>query len=239
MIQLRRASARVFSRAAGGNRTIPYVAAYRQAREPRPANVFRVGPHLVFGIPGIERHLLSERKVNERASAPGSNANVLTEVADRRRAVRKPFIAEALVVEVDSGAKLSGRSCDLVVQGFYMDTLNPLPQDTQVLVRLQHGESRVEAAGRVVYRVPGLGMGIAFNDLSADHQAILNRWLSESRDDDGNFQASLPPISVEPFPAPVRTEAPLVRLIRVLLKKGILTKTEADDIVNGSADLEL
>jgi hypothetical protein len=37
----------------------------------------------------------------------------------------------------------------------------------------------------------------------------------------------------------VRTEAPLVRLIRVLLKKGILTKTEADDIVNGSADLEL
>jgi hypothetical protein len=160
----------------------------------------------IFGTSGIERYFLSERKGDERALASRPNANASTEVADRRGAVRKPFIAEALVVEVDSGAKLSGRSCDLVVQGFYMDTLNPLPQGTQVLVRLQHGESRIEAAGKVVYRVPGLGMGIAFNDLSAEHQGILNRWLSDARGEDGSFQASLPPITVEQSAIPARTE---------------------------------
>jgi hypothetical protein len=184
---------------------------------------------------------LSERKGDERAFAPRSNANTnaSTEVADRRGAVRKPFIAEALVVEVGSGAKLSGRSCDLVVQGFYMDTLNPLPQGTQVLVRLQHGESRIEAAGKVVYRVPGLGMGIAFNDLSAEHQAILNRWLSDARGEDGSFQASLPPITVEPSTIPARTEEPIVRLMQVLLKKGILTKKEAQEVLRGFMEFEL
>ena len=182
---------------------------------------------------------MSERKGNEGTSAGGSNEIASMETADRRGAVRKPFIAEALVVEVGSGANLSGRSSDLVVQGFYMDTLNPLPQGTQVLVRLQHGESRIEVAGSVVYRVPGLGMGIAFNDLSVEHQGIINRWLSESRDDAGNFQASLPPILVEPSAVPARTDESLVRLMHVLLKKGILTKQEADDILLGSTAFDL
>ena len=182
---------------------------------------------------------MSERKGNQPTFAGGSKQSTSTETGDRRGAVRKPFIAEALVVEAGSGANLSGRSSDLVVQGFYMDTLNPLPQGTQVLVRLQHGESKVEAAGRVVYRVPGLGMGIAFTDLSVEHQGILNRWMSESHDDDGNFQASLPPILVEPSAVPAQTDEALVRLMHVLEKKGILTKQEADDILLGSTAFDL
>ena len=142
-------------------------------------------------------------------------------------------------MEAGSGAKLSGRSCDLVVQGFYMDTLNPLPQGTQVLVRLKHGDSRIEAAGRVVYRVPGLGMGIAFSNLRAEQHAILDHWLSDVGDSDDTLQVSLPPISAQQTPEPIFRETTATRLIAVLRRKGILTEQEAADLLQDPAEREI
>jgi len=142
-------------------------------------------------------------------------------------------------VEAGSGAKLSGRSCDLVVQGFYMDTLNPLPQGTQVLVRLKHGDSRIEAAGRVVYRIPGLGMGIAFSNLRAEQHAILNHWLSDAGESNETFQASLPPISAQRPLEFAQDESAAKRLIAVLRRKGILTEQEASDLLQDPAKREI
>ena len=182
---------------------------------------------------------MNDRNRHEREFSTRSAVETSTELADRRRSPRKPFIAEAVVVEANSGAKLSGRSCDLVVQGFYMDTLNPLPQGTQVLVRLKHGDSRIEAAGHVVYRVPGLGMGIAFTSLRAEQREILNRWLSEVEEEGQIFRASLPPISGQQPSAPVPQDTTATRLIDLLRRKGILTEQEASDLLQDPGEREI
>ena len=182
---------------------------------------------------------MNDRNRNERQFSNRSSVETSTELADRRRSARKPFIAEAVVVEASSGAKLSGRSCDLVAEGFYMDTLNPLPQGTQVLVRLKHGDDRIEAAGHVVYRVPGLGMGIAFSNLRAEQRAILNRWLSDAGESSESFQASLPPISVQQSLEPARHDTTTTRLIAVLRRKGILTEQEASDLLQDPGEREI
>ena len=182
---------------------------------------------------------MSDRNRNEREVSTRSNVETSTELADRRGSSRKPFIAEAVVVEASSGAKISGRSCDLAPQGFYMDTLNPLPQGTQVLVRLKHGDSRIEAAGRVVYRVPGLGMGIAFSSLRAEQHAILDRWLSEAGGLGEMFQASLPPIGAQQPSQSMPQETTATRLIAVLCKKGILTEKEAFELLKDPGEREI
>jgi hypothetical protein len=120
-----------------------------------------------------------------------------------------------------------------------MDTLNPLPQGTQVLVRLKHGDDRIEAAGRVVYRVPGLGMGIAFSNLRAEQRAILNRWLSDAGESSETFQASLPPIRVQQPLEPARLDTTATRLIAVLRRKGILTELEASDLLQDPGEREI
>ena len=87
-------------------------------------------------------------------------------VAERRSAPRKHFVAETLIVEVSSGLRLAARSCDLVISGCYVDTLRPFPVGTLVRIRMKKDETTVEANGNVVYELPGLGMGIAFHDLT-------------------------------------------------------------------------
>jgi hypothetical protein len=151
------------------------------------------------------------------------------EPEERRASARKPIIATANVIEMGSGAKLRARSCDLVVQGCYVDTMNPFPAGTQVRIRLEKGKSSFEARGRVVYRLAGLGMGIAFSDVTSDNRAVLEKWLTQTGPgDSSNFEASLLPIHVEEAP-PSKSHLPqqIVDLIDMLERKGILSRTEA------------
>jgi hypothetical protein len=100
---------------------------------------------------------------------------------DRRAAPRHPLILVAEVTEFTSGARLGARTSDLSRTGCYIDTLNPVPNGTAVLIRLFHGSETFEAPARVVYVSPGLGMGIAFNENLAPSQlAILDRWLAQA-----------------------------------------------------------
>ncbi len=101
-----------------------------------------------------------------------------TSVEERRSAPRQHFVAEAQIVEITSGVKLSARSCDLVIHGCYVDTLRPFPVGALVRIRLKKGETIIEANGNVVYQLPGLGMGIAFHDLTPESHAALDKWLS-------------------------------------------------------------
>jgi hypothetical protein len=83
------------------------------------------------------------------------------------------------VVDGASGAKFSVRTSDLSRIGCYIDMLNPFPVGAMLLVRISRDPDNFEAVARVVYQVPGLGMGVAFTKISTSHQAILERWLAE------------------------------------------------------------
>ena len=98
---------------------------------------------------------------------------------ERRSAPRYPLVLAADVVELPRGAKLSARTADISRTGCYIDSLNPVPQGSQVLMRITHRGEVFETLGRVVYVSPGLGMGILFVDVEAEQLARLDLWLSE------------------------------------------------------------
>jgi len=99
---------------------------------------------------------------------------------ERRSAPRYQMVLAADVVELPRGARLSARTSDISRTGCYIDTLNPVPQGSQIRLRITHHDEIFEAIGRVVYVSYGLGMGVAFVEVSAEQQAMLDRWLSES-----------------------------------------------------------
>lgn len=99
---------------------------------------------------------------------------------ERRSAPRYQMVLAADVVELPRGARLSARTSDISRTGCYIDTLNPVPQGSKVRLRITHNDENFEAIGRVVYVSYGLGMGVAFVEVSAEQQALLDRWLAES-----------------------------------------------------------
>jgi hypothetical protein len=98
---------------------------------------------------------------------------------ERRSAPRHAMVLAAEVVELPRGAKLSARTSDISRTGCYIDTLNPIPQGSEVRLRLTHHEDIFVALGRVVYVSYGLGMGIAFVKVEDEQLARLDRWFSE------------------------------------------------------------
>lgn len=99
---------------------------------------------------------------------------------ERRSAPRYAMVLAAEVVELPRGAKLSARTADISRTGCYIDTLNPVPPSSRVLVRITHHEETFESEAHVVYVSYGLGMGMAFLTCEGEQLARLDRWLSEA-----------------------------------------------------------
>ena len=101
--------------------------------------------------------------------------------SERRRAPRYQYIADAEVVEIESGTKLNAKTGDLSIGGCFLDMLNPSPEGTEIRVTISRGNSKFTALGRVVFVFPNLGMGVAFTTSEAFQTAILEGWLEESK----------------------------------------------------------
>ncbi len=99
-------------------------------------------------------------------------------MTERRAAPRYPLILAAEIKVEASGTTAAARTSDISCTGCYLDTLNPLPVGTLVILRLTHGGEQFATHARVVYEIPGMGMGVAFVDVAAPQQAILERWLA-------------------------------------------------------------
>ncbi|MGB7727280.1 MAG: PilZ domain-containing protein [Candidatus Acidiferrum sp.] len=102
---------------------------------------------------------------------------------ERRSAPRHPLVLAAEVVELPRGAKLVARTSDISRTGCYIDTLNPIPQGSQVRVRITHHAEIFEAIGRIVYVSRGLGMGMVFETISDEQMARLVRWLDSPNEE--------------------------------------------------------
>ncbi|MGH9764560.1 MAG: PilZ domain-containing protein, partial [Blastocatellia bacterium] len=160
-------------------------------------------------------------------SAVGKSSSTLE--ADRRSANRQMFTATAEVVEFLSGARFSTRTMDLGPGGCFVDTTNPFPVGSKVHVKLSNAKSSFETSGLVVYSQHGLGMGISFTNLSADQEVALTAWLS-GRTGDREAAPEMPakPRNTAPNQGPDR--ATIVRLVRMLIGKGLLTESEGTSV---------
>jgi hypothetical protein len=99
--------------------------------------------------------------------------------SERRRAPRYQFIADAEVVEIESGTTLKAKTGDLSIGGCFLDMLNPSPEGTEIRVTISRGNSTFTGLGRVVFVFPNLGMGVAFTTSEVLQTAILEGWIEE------------------------------------------------------------
>jgi len=152
--------------------------------------------------------------------------------AERRGTERHTFTAGADVVELASGARFSTRTTDLGPGGCFVDTTNPFPVGSKLRLKLNKGKSHFETVGTVVYSQHGLGMGVAFDELEAAQQVALAEWLS------GVTGEHVVPIDPARIPKRAsdfqhRAESPaLVRLVRLLIGKGLLTEAEGSSVLH-------
>jgi len=156
------------------------------------------------------------------------------EESDRRTGDRHMLTASAEVVELGSGARFSTRTTDLGPGGCFIDTTNPFPVGSKVRVALKRGKNEFHTAGIVVYSQNGLGMGISFGELDPEQRKALNLWLGEPVGEAHDHHETSPP-SVARHADPGHDlnsdRATLVRLVRLMITKGILTEAEGSSVL--------
>lgn len=146
--------------------------------------------------------------------------------SERRNAIRYQLTVSAEVVELKSGTRFSTRTTDLGPGGCFVDTLMPLPIRSEVSIRLSKENISFEATGTVTFSQAGLGMGIAFGEMPPEKQTALDAWLAEL--------TMIRPASFEthrgaPRATHAKDKTPALthRLIRLLVKRNLITEAEA------------
>jgi hypothetical protein len=98
---------------------------------------------------------------------------------DRRKTPRYPIIAEARVTDLKTETEFKSRVSELSLDGCYLDFLNPLPEGSELHLRVSKDSGIFETDARVVYNHPGMGLGIRFVNTQEAQRKILERWIEE------------------------------------------------------------
>ena len=100
---------------------------------------------------------------------------------DRRYAIRYPFAADAVVLDLESGARSDGITSDISLGGCFVCTSKPLSVRSRTRVILKRKGESVEALAMVRIVKPRIGMGLEFLDVESASNAILVAWLDQLR----------------------------------------------------------
>lgn len=99
-----------------------------------------------------------------------------------RKGPRYPFYASAEIVELKTQTRMTTRTSELSRHGCYMDMLNPLPLDTAIRIEISYNQETFGTTARVIYSQQNMGMGVAFDEVDALEEQILEKWLSALRE---------------------------------------------------------
>ena len=98
--------------------------------------------------------------------------------SDLRRSPRHPFFASAEITELDTGMHINGRTSELSRHGCYMDMMNPLSTKSLVAIQIVHDGQTFQARGHVVYSQSNVGMGATFDEMTPEHEKLLEQWMN-------------------------------------------------------------
>jgi PilZ domain-containing protein len=118
--------------------------------------------------------------MNDR-TADGASHKV--SLRDRRYAIRYPFAADSVVLDLESGVRSEGVTSDLSLGGCFVCTSKPLAVKSRARVSLTRKGESIEALATVRIVKPKIGMGLEFIDVESGSVATLNRWLEQLRRD--------------------------------------------------------
>jgi hypothetical protein len=171
-----------------------------------------------------------EHGPKKQAGPTSAGKHSTVKEAERRGAERHSFTASAEIIELSSGARFSTRTTDLGPGGCFVDTMTPFPVGAKVRVTVKKTKTDFQTEGTVVYSQTGLGMGIAFAELNPGQRLALEEWLTELtggkqilHDAPRGAKAGLFGHSVD--------HASLVRLVQLMIGKGILTEAEGASVL--------
>ena len=99
--------------------------------------------------------------------------------SEKRNSPRYPFFASTEITEPQTGVHLIGRTSELSLHGCYFDMMNPLPPGSIVKIQILNHKQTFEAKGHVIYSQSNMGMGVAFDEVDAGHQLVLESWLNK------------------------------------------------------------
>lgn len=100
-------------------------------------------------------------------------------VRDRRYCIRYPFAADAVLLDMESGARVEGVTSDISMGGAFVCTSRPLPSNTRLRITLTRKDQSLEALGVVRIVKPRIGLGVEFIDLDAPYHEMLRRWIEQ------------------------------------------------------------
>jgi hypothetical protein len=96
---------------------------------------------------------------------------------ERRYAIRQPFAADAEMLELESGSRVSGVTSDLSLGGSFVCARRPLKIGARVRGTLTHNGQKVELLAVVRVVKAKVGMGLEFLDLDPNSHATLLAWI--------------------------------------------------------------
>ena len=114
---------------------------------------------------------------NRTTKGPAPRAGV----RDRRYAIRYPFAADAVLIDLETGTQSSGVTSDLSLGGCFICTGKPLPLKARARVTLSRKGQSVEGLAVVRIVKARVGMGIEFIDIESAGQDLLARWIEQLR----------------------------------------------------------
>lgn len=106
-------------------------------------------------------------------------------VRERRFAIRYPFAAEAEILDLKSGTRLSGLTSDLSLGGCFVCTQRSLEVGARVHLTLRYKSQSVIMLATVRVLKPRIGMGLQAQELDSSSIGIFLRWIEGLRESRG------------------------------------------------------
>jgi hypothetical protein len=104
---------------------------------------------------------------------------------ERRFAIRYPFAAEAEILDLKSGTRLSGVTSDLSLGGCFVCTRRPLEVGAHVHLTLRYKNQSAIMLAAVRVLKPKIGIGLQALELDSSSIGTFLRWLYDLRDSRG------------------------------------------------------
>ena len=104
----------------------------------------------------------------------------ITPEIEKRRHRRANLITQVRCDAIQRQALMVTR--DISVGGMFVTEENPFPADSEVttMFRLDPASDLLSCQGKVAYAIKGMGMGIAFTDLSDEVRQALQKFVDEA-----------------------------------------------------------
>ena len=158
---------------------------------------------------------------------------------ERRQFVRHPCRMAAQIVLQNGSLRMTATVTDISLGGCYVEMLSPLPVDTFVDIAISPDDTTLQLSGRVRSSQTNFGMGVSFTGMRPQDFEVLRKLAPPTVE----ALESPKPAPAAPPPAPVkeaRASAPgefdsvdlpttpeaLAAAVRVLIRKGVLTRAD-------------